>query len=520
MRSKKAIANFKVDLLITIIIIALGFISRSIFIEYMGSKMTGLMLLFTQLMAYLNLAELGVGVAAASLMYKPLADNDEDKIRVLYKTLTKIYRFVSIAVIILGLLLGLGVFFYVAAVSDIKDSFIYWILFVLNTAFTYLYGQNSTLLTASQNYSAVRLIQGGGKIVTICFQLLFIMKYDNFFYYLLIDSLCVIVQSMIFNAKIKKTFPWLEQQYSNKSGSNDYCNSRIKVESSITKELIRKIKLMFFHKIGGVLVFNTDYILVSRFLSLTYISIYASYMMVFQAVTLFMNVLTNSTTAGVGDYFVNSNDSEKESLFRMFYSLFICLATCICISIYCLIDSFIINWLGQSYVLPQQVVLLMLANVYISILRIPCDIFKNATGVFNDIHFPLLEGGINLVVSYILIQHIGLSGIIIGTLVSNVLIIAIGRPVFLIDTVFKNKCKWRFFIKLHLYPLCLSIFCFFMFHVLLKMFPLSQSMNSWSSWLTVSPMVIAVTMAITLSVFMIEPNIRKGVSFFMKYYNK
>lgn len=230
MRSKKAIANFKVDLLITIIIIALGFISRSIFIEYMGGKMTGLMLLFTQLMAYLNLAELGVGVAAASLMYKPLADNDEDKIRVLYKTLTKIYRFVSIAVIILGLLLGLGVFFYVASVSDIKYSFIYWILFVLNTAFTYLYGQNSTLLTASQNYSAVRLIQGGGKIVTICFQLLFIMKYDNFFYYLLIESLCVIVQSMIFNAKIKKTFPWLEQQYSKNSGPNDYCNSRVKIE--------------------------------------------------------------------------------------------------------------------------------------------------------------------------------------------------------------------------------------------------------------------------------------------------
>lgn len=515
MRSKKAIANFKTDILITITIIVLGFLLRSAFIEYMGSKVTGLMLLFTQLMAYLNLAELGVGVATASLMYKPLAENDRDKIRVLYITLKKIYRFIFISVIIIGLLLGGGLFFYVTAVSDVKYAFIYWLLFVINTALTYLYGQNSTLLTASQNYSEVRLIQGGGKIITIILQLLLISKYDNFFIYLLIESFCIMIQTVIFSLKVDKKFPWLIED----GLSTTYIENNVQ-KTSIVRELISKIKFMFFHKIGGVLVFNTDYILVSKFLNLTYISIYASYMMVFQAVTLFMNVLTNSMTAGVGDYFVNSKSEEKESIFFIFYSFFIAFATCICASIYYLINGFILNWLGQDYLLPQTVVFLMLVNVYISILRIPCDIFKNATGIFNDIHFPLLEGGINLICSYVLIQYMGISGVIIGTLVSNITIIGIGRPIFLIKSVFGNKSKWRFFIKLHLYPLFLSFVCFSVCYIFVAVFLSQLNAGGWGNWLIISMITITSSIIITFSIFMMDKNMRKGFSFFLQQRKK
>lgn len=56
MRTKKALHNFKVDLLITFLLVLLGFYIRTVFVSKMGSDVTGVMLLFTQLTAYLNLA--------------------------------------------------------------------------------------------------------------------------------------------------------------------------------------------------------------------------------------------------------------------------------------------------------------------------------------------------------------------------------------------------------------------------------------------------------------------------------
>lgn len=62
---------------------------------------------------------------------------------------------------------------------------------------------------------------------------------------------------------------------------------------------------MFFHKIGGVLVLNTDYLLVSKFLNLSYVTIYGSYMMVFQVVTVLMSSFVNAITASVGNFLIN-----------------------------------------------------------------------------------------------------------------------------------------------------------------------------------------------------------------------
>ncbi|ENG8658096.1 hypothetical protein ABVI93_004685, partial [Salmonella enterica subsp. enterica serovar Bareilly] len=69
------------------------------------------MLLFTQLTAYLNLAELGIGVAAASLLYKPLSEGDYAKIKYLTLLLSTIYRYISFLVLLIGIVIGFGIYF-------------------------------------------------------------------------------------------------------------------------------------------------------------------------------------------------------------------------------------------------------------------------------------------------------------------------------------------------------------------------------------------------------------------------
>ncbi|HFW2983924.1 TPA: hypothetical protein ACIBD8_004923, partial [Salmonella enterica subsp. enterica serovar Birkenhead] len=83
-------------------------------------------------------------------------------------------------------------------VNAVSHVFIYWAFFVINTSLTYSYAKHSTLLTANQQYSVVRKIQGGGKILIIALQILLLVTTHNFLLYLLVETIGVIVQYFIF----------------------------------------------------------------------------------------------------------------------------------------------------------------------------------------------------------------------------------------------------------------------------------------------------------------------------------
>ncbi len=90
----------------------------------MGSDITGVMLLFTQLTAYLNLAELGIGIAAASVLYKPLSENEYNKITYIISLLSVIYKYIFVFVLILGVVIGICIYYFIDSVKVVNGVFI------------------------------------------------------------------------------------------------------------------------------------------------------------------------------------------------------------------------------------------------------------------------------------------------------------------------------------------------------------------------------------------------------------
>ncbi|EFE7783041.1 MULTISPECIES: lipopolysaccharide biosynthesis protein [Enterobacteriaceae] len=497
MRTKKALKNIKTDLLITVLILILGFITRTVFIQHMGGDMTGLMLLFTQLISYLNLAELGIGVAAASILYTPLAEGDEYKTARIYYALKRIYIYVAGIVIVLGSMVSIFLFLYVDSVRIIPHAFWYWAMFVINTALTYGYAANSTYLIADQNYADARKIQGGGRILSITLQIVCISTTSNFFFYLLIDSVLNILLIIFFNIKVKKVYAHLNVNKYNPSGLND--------SKEIKKTLYRKIKQISFHKIGGVLVTGTDYIIISKYLNLISVTIYASYMMVFQVVTLCVSVLSNSLTAGVGNYLKSKSTEQFYELCRSLYMLFGMLLSIVIPCFYFLIDDFIINWIGREYIVPETVLCLMLFNVFVSIFRVPCDIIKNASGFFGDIHLPIIEGVINLVASLILAKFFGLAGVIIGTIISNIIVILILRPLYLFGKLFgAANNSLRILSMLYSGPILFSVLSISLSFIVVNVFSLNYEVHGWTEWMLKTLFIAFIISVITMMCFIIN----------------
>ena len=75
-RTKNALRIIVFGTVYKVINIVLPFASRTVILYVLGTEYLGLSSLFSSILGFLSLAELGVGGAMIYSMYKPIAEND------------------------------------------------------------------------------------------------------------------------------------------------------------------------------------------------------------------------------------------------------------------------------------------------------------------------------------------------------------------------------------------------------------------------------------------------------------
>ena len=103
MRVKSSLLNISAGLGNQIIITALSFISRTVFISVLGLEYLGVNGLFSDLLTMLTLVEIGIGQSIIYSLYKPIAENNIDKINSLMDLYKKAYIVIAIVILSLGL---------------------------------------------------------------------------------------------------------------------------------------------------------------------------------------------------------------------------------------------------------------------------------------------------------------------------------------------------------------------------------------------------------------------------------
>ena len=92
MRTKKSIINAVVATLASAVGMVLGFVTQKVFLECLGLEYSGANGLFTNIMSMLCIVELGIGSAIVYNLYKPIAENNKEKIISLMYFYRKCYR--------------------------------------------------------------------------------------------------------------------------------------------------------------------------------------------------------------------------------------------------------------------------------------------------------------------------------------------------------------------------------------------------------------------------------------------
>lgn len=457
-RTKNSIRNIIFGSINRIITIFLPFIVRTIMIQVLGSEYLGLNSLFTSILQVLNLAELGIGNTLVYSMYKPIAENDTQKVCKLLNYYKKCYKIIGIIILIIGILLLPFLDKLIAGEYPIDINIYYiFMIYLVNTILSYfLFAYKSSLLIASQRNDINSKINLILVIIQNLAQIVLLMILKNYYYYMIVLPIITIVNNLTISYIVDKEYP----QYKPNG----------KIEKSENQIIKKNVKGMFLHKIGTVVLSNVDNIVISSFLGLVILGIYNNYYYIITALFGFLKVIMDSLRASVGNSIILESKEKNYNDFIKFNFLYVWIISWMSICLLCLMQNFIELWIGKEYLLDKYMVVLFVIYFFT---HKWCDmlcVYQEARGLWwENRYVPMIAALVNLVVNIVLVNKIGLPGILISTIISVVFIYDIGYAHILFKNYFCIKGEfYRYIFRQLKYFVIASIVGFITYFICCK----------------------------------------------------
>lgn len=435
MRTQYACKNIAVSLITQVITILLGFISRKAFINNLGVEYLGVNGLLTNVLSMMVLIESGIGISIVYNLYKPLADNNEEKIIALVQSYKKAYA--KLALILTVLSVGLYPFlkYLMKMDGDITGMQIVYGIFVIKNIISYLNAYKWALIRADQKGYIVARNNLVFDIITTVSKIMILIVTKNYILYLAIELGIFILQNLVNTYCVRKRYPYLR------------IKERKELDGDTRDNINKNVKAMFFHNIGGYLVYSTDNILISTFIGVAQVGIYSNYSMIINQLSNLLSPVIGGIGAGVGNLIATEDEKKVYSIFKVSFLVSFWIYSFAVIFLYNLLEPFINWWIGEGYLLDKATYLVILVNFYINGMRTSINTFKNKAGLFvQDKYMPMIEGIINLIASLILVKYFGLVGVFLGTTMSSLAIPCWNQPRIVYKELFKQPVR-KFFFK-------------------------------------------------------------------------
>lgn len=401
--------NLKFVMAGELLLAVLKFLSRRVFVLLLGKEYLGLNGLFTDVLSMLSLAELGFSVSITYSLYRPVAQGDTELIKSLIRLYRRVYRTVGLVVLGLGLMLTPFLSFFVKEMpKDIPNIPLIYLLNLANSGISYFFAYKSTLLFVHQKKYVETTVRAVVSLAATAAQIGVLLLTGNYLYYLFLAIGATAAQNAAVSQKADRMFPYLREK------------DIQPLPEEILEEIRRNVRAMLLHRIGAVAVFNTDNLLISKFVGVAAAGLYSNYMMIRSFLNIMISALFDAITPALGNLTATETEEGRQGAFRClnFFSAWLFGWMSICL--FCLYDPFIDLWLGEGYLLSKPAVLLIVLNFYVGSMRIPVNNTKSVLGLFwDDRYKSVVEALFNLAVSVALAQRWGVEGIMAGTLVST-----------------------------------------------------------------------------------------------------
>ena len=421
--------NIKYSAINYIVVNLLKFIVRLVFVKTLPIEYLGVNGLFSNVLAMLSLAELGIGPAIVYSLYEPLAYGDKETIKSIMRLFKKVYIAVGGIILVLGLILFPFLDNFIKDGQSVPQVHYFYLVFLFNTVVSYFWTYKRSLLIADQKQYIVNIYQAVVQVLVAVLQIIFLLIFADYWCFIILMLLGTVLENFKIASKADKQYPYLDE-------TAEVLNLNIK------QQIIKNTKAMVFHKIGGMVVFCSSNLILSKFDGLVAVGLYSNYYMVIAALNTFSTKFFESITASIGNLMVLEESGKKIKAFKIteFITAFQA-AICFC-GLYVLFNPFVELWVGKTYLFSEAVVAAMAFSFYITYMRKAVLMFREACGLYwNDRYKPIAESAINLIASIYLTIHYDVIGVVLGGIISALLTCFWIEPYVLFNNGINIKLK-------------------------------------------------------------------------------
>lgn len=427
-RTQYAIKNIGFSTYNKILSLILSFVSRTVFIHYLGSGYLGLNGLFGDVLNLLSMADLGFGVAMAYSFYEPLAHDDKRKVAALVTFYKRAYTVIALVVTVVGLLLIPFLPYLINLDKPIAHINLYYLFSLANVVASYVSVYKTTILSADQrNYVVVKITMITSIIQTVL-QIAVIILFKSYLTYLIVGTF----------------FVWFNNVYASHVASKEYpyINEKVELKKSDRQDIYKNISSVFIYKVANVLLTATDNLLISVLVGTVAVGYYSNYQMIQTRVIEFYTLLFSSITASIGNLIITEGYDKRYQVFNTGQSISFITSGIIVPCYTILINSFIGIWLGPKYVFNVWTTLAIGLNTYFSCVMQPLWSYREATGLYRKTKWIMVICAIeNLVLSVVLGKMWGVAGILFASAFSRATTYIWYEPKILFKEYFNRGTK-------------------------------------------------------------------------------
>ena len=405
MKKRTVIKNLVVSTLTQLVTLILGMILPRLILLTWGSEYNGLLSSVTNILRYLSLLEAGFNTATLQALYKTVGQNDKDQTSIVIRTSQHYYHRISAVYAMMVLLIS------TVYPLIISSEISYWETFaiialqgavgVINFAFRAAYQQ---LLNAEGKYYVISLITLLTTILTYAAKIMSIGYFDSVVIMQIMSVIVIIIQVVIYAIYFNRRYKWIDK------------NARL------DESLLQNRKYYFTQQIAGLIFNSTDTFVLSVFCGLKVASVYATYNLVYTALAQIISLIRGSTSFVLGQSF-----HKDKTIFEKVYNTYSAMQSMVGGIMASISMVLILNFikLYTQSITDVNYIDFIAALIFSFNLMLECSrgaslASANIAGKAPDTTWRyILEAAINLVSSLILVNFIGMKGVLLGTAIAG-----------------------------------------------------------------------------------------------------
>ena len=400
-----ALRNSSIGLASQIIAIVFQFITRSIFVKYLGVELLGISSTFSSVLNTLSLAELGFQSAIIYSLYKPLANNDYEAINKIIGVLKIIYRWVGIFFIVAGIACLPMLKYILTEVEVNRTVYTIFLIQVANSAASYFLAYKRSLLFADRREFITKIVDTVTNVAFNLLKIFVVIKTSDYVIYITLTTIQTITSNLIIHIICGHIYPFLK---------------RTPFDIKIFKSIWNNVKNLFLGKLAFYIYSSTDNIVVSALVSTVSVGFMVNYTTIIANLKTLANSIFNPITPIIGNMVASDDKANTEKIFQVYTYVRYVLTFVVITPTIVLIQDFIAAWVGSEYLLSNLIVWLYGLDLYIFFIHGPLCDYINTNGLFkDDKNISVVGATCNILSSIVLAKIYGITGVLIGTVISQ-----------------------------------------------------------------------------------------------------